>query len=137
MCHWQWQSRMGDVRGGAIVWCRRRRHDQLYRLKSVRGKGKIDDHLWSWLSVVGDRRYCRDAGVPLVGRWSGILHGLRGIKGCMQLVGLCRYEHVLYIILSLCEGVLANQGIEDTPRACMRLVGSGKRSGACCTGRYR
>ena len=40
-------------------------------------------------------------------------------------------------VLSLCEGVLVDQGIEDTPRACMRRGGSGKRSGACWTGRYR
>ena len=60
-----------------------------------------------------------------------MLLGLRGIKGSMYLLGSCRCEHVVYIIPSLCEGVLVNQGIEDTPRACMRRVGSGQRYGAC------
>ena len=49
----------------------------------------------------------------------------------MYLLGSGRCDHVLDIIPSLGEGVLVNQGIEDTPRACMRRVGSEQRSGAC------
>ena len=87
------------------------RHELLYRLKSVGGECKMDAHLWSRLSDVYDGWYCRDAGFPLVVRWSGMLHGLRGIKGSMYLLGSWRCEHVLYIIPSLCEGVLMDQGI--------------------------
>ena len=64
-------------------------------------------------------------------------HGLRIVKGGVYLLGSCRCEHLLYLIPSLCEGVLVDQGIEDTPSAGMRRVGSGEGSGACWTGRYR
>ena len=43
-------------------------------------------------------------------------------------------ECCLYIVPSVSEGVLVKQGKEDTPRAGMRRVGSGKRYGACWTG---
>ena len=78
VCHCQRQGRMGEVRCGA-----RCRQDLLYRLKSVGGKVKGDDHFLSRSSDVCDGWYCRDAGILLVLRWSGVLHGLRGVKGCM------------------------------------------------------
>ena len=135
MCHWQCQGRVGNVRGDVMVWCRCRRHDLLYRLKSVRGKGKIDDHFWSRLSDVGDGRYCRDDGFPFVVRWSVVLHRLRRVKRWMELCVSSCSECCLYIVPSVCEGVLMNQGIKDTSRAGMRRFGSRKWSGACGTRR--
>ena len=73
----------------------------------------------------------------VITRWSGVLHGLRVVKGRVYLLVSSRCECCLYIVPSVCKGVLVNQGIEDTPRAGMRRVGSRKRYGACWTGRYR
>ena len=58
-------------------------HELLYRLKSVGGECKIDDHgrVFSIGGCGGRDGY--DAGILLVLRWSGVLHGLRGVKGCM------------------------------------------------------
>ena len=131
VCQWQWQGRVRNVWCGVKVWCWCCCHDLLYRLKSGGGEGKCDEHSLSRSGDFGDGWVCRDAGFVLGARWSFMLHGLRGIKGCMDLLGSCRYEHVLYLIPSLCEGVLVDQGIEDTPSAGMRSVGSGKGSGAC------
>ena len=128
---------MGDVRCGTMVRCRMCRNELLYRLKSVGGECKIDDHDRVLASGDGVGRDARDAGILVYWQWSFMRHWLRGIKGSMYLLGSWRCDHELDIIPSLCEGVLVNQGIEDTPRACMRLVGSGERSGACWTGRYR
>ena len=66
-----------------------------------------------------------------------MLHGLRRVKGRMYLCVSSRYEYCLYIVPSLCEGVLMDYCVEDTSRAGVGGVGSGTGSGTCGTGRCR
>ena len=66
-----------------------------------------------------------------------MLHGLRIVKGRVYLLVSSRVECCVYIIPSLSEGVLVDEGIKDTARAGIWAIGSGKWLGACGTGRCR
>ena len=66
-----------------------------------------------------------------------MLHGLRVVKGRVYFLVSSRVERYLYIIPSLSEGVLLDEGIKNTARAGIWGVSSGKGFGVCGTGRCR